>query len=177
MTPFPMAAPQSTVILGAGIIGVSTAYYLSQSIPGSSIHLIDSSPELFASASGKAGGFLAADWFGPASAPLGLLSFKLHKQLSDEFDGSEKWGYARSTGASFTQPEDIIGDDDDKDGEWLEHGRSRAEVAETHGFFEGEGPAWLMRREGDEYDVISADETVAQVYGPMLRQISMSNTD
>jgi glycine/D-amino acid oxidase-like deaminating enzyme len=82
-----MAIPQSTVILGAGIIGVSTAYYLSQSVPGSSIHLIDTSPEFFASASGKAGGFLAADWFGPASAPLGLLSFKLHKQLSDEYDG------------------------------------------------------------------------------------------
>jgi glycine/D-amino acid oxidase-like deaminating enzyme len=177
MTPFPMAAPQSTVILGAGIIGVSTAYYLSQSIPGSSIHLIDSSPELFASASGKAGGFLAADWFGPASAPLGLLSFKLHKQLSDEFDGSEKWGYARSTGASFAESEDVVDDEDSKEGEWLEGGRSRAEVAGTHEFFEGGGPAWLMRREGDGYDIISADKTVAQVYGSMLRRISMSKTD
>lgn len=54
---------KSTVILGAGIIGVSTAYYLAQADPSlaSSIHLVDSSPELFASASGKAGGFLAAD--------------------------------------------------------------------------------------------------------------------
>jgi len=159
-----MAASQSTVILGAGIIGVSTAYYLSQSTPGSSIHLIDPSLELFASASGKAGGFLAADWFGPASAPLGLLSFKLHKQLADEYHGAEKWGYARSTGASFTEGEDMIdGDDDHAEGEWLEGGRSRAEVAGTHEFYEGEGPAWLMRREGDGYDVISADETVAQV--------------
>jgi glycine/D-amino acid oxidase-like deaminating enzyme len=158
-----MATQQSTVILGAGIIGVSTAYYLSQSIPGTSIHLIDPSPELFASASGKAGGFLAADWFGPASAPLGLLSFKLHKQLADEYDGAGKWGYARSTGASFADTEDTVGDEDDQEGEWLEGGRSRAEVAGTREFCEGEGPAWLMRREGDGYDVISADETVAQV--------------
>jgi glycine/D-amino acid oxidase-like deaminating enzyme len=161
-----MATQQSTVILGAGIIGVSTAYYLSQSIPGSSIHLIDPSPELFASASGKAGGFLAADWYGPASAPLGLLSFKLHKQLADEHDGAGKWGYARSTGASFADVEDVEDVAEGKDGEegeWFEGGRSRAEVAGTHEFCEGEGPAWLMRREGDGYDVISADETVAQV--------------
>ncbi|CAD0106768.1 unnamed protein product, partial [Aureobasidium uvarum] len=157
-----MATPQSTVILGAGIIGVSTAYYLSQSIPGSSIHLIDPSPELFASASGKAGGFLAADWFGPASAPLGLLSFKLHKRLADEYDGAGKWGYARSTGASFADGGDFV-DEQGEDGEWLENGRSRAEVAGTHEFVEGEGPAWLTRRKCDEYDVISADETVAQV--------------
>ncbi|KAG9642217.1 FAD dependent oxidoreductase, partial [Aureobasidium melanogenum] len=153
---------ESTVILGAGIIGVSTAYYLSQSKPGSSIHLVDSSPELFASASGKAGGFLAADWFGPASAPLGLHSFKLHKQLADEHDGAQKWGYSRSTGASFAEGEDPTGEEA-REGEWLESGRSRAEVAGAHEFVEGEGPAWLTRRKGDGYDVVSADETVAQV--------------
>lgn len=158
-----MATTQSTVILGAGIIGVSTAYYFSQSLPGTSIHLVDPSPELFASASGKAGGFLAADWFGPASAPLGSLSFRLHKQLAEEHDGAHKWGYARSTGASFAESEDVVEDEDDKEGEWLEAGRSRAEIAGTHDFGEGEGPAWLMRRKGDGYDVISADETVAQV--------------
>jgi hypothetical protein len=59
--------------------------------------------------------------------------------------------------------EDTVGDEDDQEGEWLEGGRSRAEVAGTHEFCEGEGPAWLMRREGDGYDVISADDTVAQV--------------
>ncbi|KAH0005157.1 FAD dependent oxidoreductase, partial [Aureobasidium melanogenum] len=157
-----MNTSESTAILGAGIIGVSTAYYLSQAKPGSSIHLVDSSPGLFASASGKAGGFLAADWYGPASAPLGLLSFKLHKQLADEHDGAQKWGYARSTGASFAEGEDPI-EEADKEGEWLEKGRSRAEVAGAHEYFEGEGPAWLTRRKGDGYDVISADETVAQV--------------
>ncbi|KAK6005665.1 hypothetical protein QM012_007307 [Aureobasidium pullulans] len=157
-----MNSSESTVILGAGIIGVSTAYYLSQSKPGSSIHLIDSSPELFASASGKAGGFLAADWYGPASAPLGLLSFKLHKQLADEHDGAQKWGYSRSTGASFAESEEPVGEEA-REGEWLENGRSRAEVAGSHEFVEGEGPAWLTRRKGDGYDVISAGETVAQV--------------
>ena len=54
---------QSTVIIGAGIIGCSTAYYLSHSghTKPDNIHLVEASPELFASASGKAAGFLASD--------------------------------------------------------------------------------------------------------------------
>src|SRR4051794_19166928 len=48
------------VIVGGGIIGTATAYYLSESHSNpSSIHIIESAPRLFASASGYAGGFLA----------------------------------------------------------------------------------------------------------------------
>jgi len=52
-----------TVILGAGIIGLSTAYYLCRSgnTKPESIHLVDSSEQLLHCASGFAGGFLAAD--------------------------------------------------------------------------------------------------------------------
>lgn len=54
---------QSTVIIGAGIIGCATAYYLANSgyTKPQTIHLVESSPELFASASGKAAGFCAPD--------------------------------------------------------------------------------------------------------------------
>ena len=57
------AETKSTVIIGAGIIGCATAYYLSRSgnTKPDTIHLIEASPELFASASGKAAGFLASD--------------------------------------------------------------------------------------------------------------------
>jgi glycine/D-amino acid oxidase-like deaminating enzyme len=53
----------TTIILGSGIIGLSTAYYLSESgnTHPESIHLIDASSELFHCASGLAGGFLATD--------------------------------------------------------------------------------------------------------------------
>ena len=53
----------STVILGTGIIGLSTAYYLSQfeGVSPNRIHLVDSASTLFDCASGFAGGFLAAD--------------------------------------------------------------------------------------------------------------------
>ncbi|TKA59715.1 hypothetical protein B0A55_11695, partial [Friedmanniomyces simplex] len=79
------AETTSTVIIGAGIIGCATAYYLSRSgnTKPDTIHLVEASPELFASASGKAAGFLASDWFGPPTASLGALSFRLHKELAD----------------------------------------------------------------------------------------------
>ena len=62
--PSPVASEvESTVIIGAGIIGCATAYYLATSgkTAPSSIHIIEASPELFASASGKAGGFCTSD--------------------------------------------------------------------------------------------------------------------
>ncbi len=89
-------SPQ-TVILGAGIIGVSTAYYLSEHQEPSSIHLVEPSPELFSSASGHAGGFLAKDWFGPSLAALGAFSFEEHRRLAEECGGREKWGYSPAT--------------------------------------------------------------------------------
>jgi glycine/D-amino acid oxidase-like deaminating enzyme len=53
----------STVIVGSGIIGLSTAYFLSESgnTDPKNIHLVDASSDLFRCASGFAGGFLAAD--------------------------------------------------------------------------------------------------------------------
>ncbi|GJE84234.1 FAD-binding oxidoreductase [Phanerochaete sordida] len=125
----------STVILGTGIIGLSTAYYLSQLAdadadttptagnpqPGASaphggarapkheIHLVEPSPELFASASGKAAGFLAKDWFAPAVAPLGALSFDLHRALAAEHGGAARWGFAESVSYSLDRED---GDDD-----------------------------------------------------------------
>lgn len=52
-----------TVILGSGIIGLCTAFYLTESghTNPEHIHLVDSSPELFCCASGLAGGYLAKD--------------------------------------------------------------------------------------------------------------------
>ncbi|TKA64264.1 hypothetical protein B0A49_05357 [Cryomyces minteri] len=155
----------NTVIVGAGIIGCSTAYYLSESprTQAQSIHLVEASPRLFASASGYAGGFLASDWFSPSVAPLGMLSFKLHKELADKHDGRVKWGYSRSTGTSLSQESSVVGGTRQRGDDWLRHGSSRAEAAGEHEFSEGEGPAWLTKRQGTSVEVISEDETVAQV--------------
>ena len=157
----------SIVILGSGIIGVSTAYYLSQSSPASSIHLVEPSPELFASASGFAGGFLAADWFSPSVAALGKLSFEEHRRLAEEFGGREKWGYSRSTGLSYTARKgsriEKRGDD------WLRQDSSRSDTAVVVSeFADGHagllGPEWLSRSAGDKIDSISEEGSTAQVW-------------
>lgn len=169
----------STVILGAGIIGCSTAYYLSESSTTSphTIHLVESSPEMFASASGKAAGFLASDCrlhdlarlalsnsdvgFAPSVAPLGALSFQLHKELANKHGGRARWGYSFSTGASLaeTNRKGTGGRGED----WLRQGNSRAEAAGQHEFRDGVGPAWLTRRKDQEIVIIGEDDTVAQV--------------
>lgn len=86
----------ATVIIGGGIIGTSIAYYLSDPAFSNGkrrdIHIIDSSAELFASASGKAAGFIAKDWYTPELASLGALSFDLHRQVARDNDGYNRWG-------------------------------------------------------------------------------------
>ncbi|KAI9000795.1 nucleotide-binding domain-containing protein [Trametes punicea] len=92
----------TTVILGAGIIGLSTAHSLTQlAPPNHRIHLVDPAPQLFSSASGKAAGFVAKDWFSPAVAPLGNLSFALHRALADKHHGRARWGYSESISYSL----------------------------------------------------------------------------
>jgi glycine/D-amino acid oxidase-like deaminating enzyme len=78
------SADATTVILGSGIIGLSTAYFLSESVDTDpkSIHLVDASSELFHCASGLAAGFLAEDCMFlhvvvPSSMCLGIPSFHL----------------------------------------------------------------------------------------------------
>ena len=152
---------QSTVIIGAGIMGCATAYYLAESgnTKPDTIHLIEASPELFASASGKAAGFVASDWFGPPTASLGALSFRLHQELADEHDGPKNWAYSRSTGTSL-----IEGSRSSPQEDWLAEGGSRADVAAMHEYHSDErGPTWLRRRQGDSVEMLSEHGGVAQV--------------
>ncbi|KAM3421004.1 hypothetical protein BST61_g1430 [Cercospora zeina] len=153
----------STVILGAGIIGTATAFYLSESSSHSgTIHLVEASPELFASASGKAGGLIAEDWFGPATAGLGELSFRLHQELATKYDGRRGWGYATTTGTSV-----VVGKSKQKRGEkWLQQGGSRSEVAtgaRIEHYAEGEGPGWMRKTRDGRVEVLSEEGGMAQV--------------
>ncbi|KAL8993923.1 MAG: hypothetical protein Q9169_005974 [Polycauliona sp. 2 TL-2023] len=157
----------AAVIIGAGIIGTSTAYFLSQS-QTLSIHLIESSPELFASASGYAAGFLARDWFAPASASLGRLSFDLHKTLAKEHRGYERWGYSRSTATSLA--ETIGGAEED---DWLGEGTSRAKAAKRIAENDDTRPVWLDPRHGKP-DIIDKGDGTAQVDPFKLCQFLLS---
>lgn len=151
----------TTVILGSGIIGLSTAYYLSQHQPGSSIHLVDSSPELFASASGYAGGFLAKDWFPPSVAALGALSYEEHRKLAEREGGREKWGYTRSVTVSYEPRGRRAAGKRGED--WLLEGTSRVGIVSDRGDKKGEIPGWLRRVEGDAVSVVDDGEGTALV--------------
>ncbi|KAI4156250.1 MAG: hypothetical protein L6R39_001138 [Caloplaca ligustica] len=158
-----------TAIIGAGIIGTSTAYYLSQSdTPPSDIHLIESSPELFASASGYAAGFLARDWFSAPSTSLGHLSFDLHKKLAEEHNGYGRWGYSRSTATSLAE---TIGQGEGED--WLGEGTSRAKAAKTIAENDDTRPVWLATSQGRP-DIIDKGDGTAQVDPYELCQFLLS---
>lgn len=81
------------VIVGGGIIGCCSAYYLSRhpsfDPARHKITLIESST-IAGGSSGKAGG-LVAKWAFPQQ--LSRVSFHLHKELAKEYDGAAKWGY------------------------------------------------------------------------------------
>lgn len=61
--------PQNIVIIGAGIVGTSTAYYTAKHAQrnGAKVTLVEATGVACA-ASGKAGGFLAKDWHGAATS-------------------------------------------------------------------------------------------------------------
>lgn len=82
-------------IIGGGIIGSSSLYYLvKDGLPSNTqITLIEEAPTVAPAASGKSGGFLALDWHGADTASLARLSFDLHHQLAQSDGGEKKWGY------------------------------------------------------------------------------------
>lgn len=81
------------VIPGGGIIGCTTAYYLSQhpsfNRERDSITLLEAT-KIAGGASGKAGGLLGL-WAYPSC--IVPLSYRLHKELADQHGGAERWGY------------------------------------------------------------------------------------
>jgi glycine/D-amino acid oxidase-like deaminating enzyme len=82
-------------LIGGGIIGCTTAYYLTRHPSfDPNYHLITllEATRIAGGASGKAGGLLA-QWAYPAS--IVALSFDLHQELAEAHDGVQQWGYRR----------------------------------------------------------------------------------
>lgn len=80
---------------GGGIIGCTTAYYLTRHPSyDSTKHFITviEATRIAGGASGKAGGLLAV-WAYPSN--IVPLSFKLHQDLAQEHGGEENWGYRK----------------------------------------------------------------------------------
>jgi glycine/D-amino acid oxidase-like deaminating enzyme len=78
---------------GGGIIGTSTAYYLSRHPnydPNSHSITVLEATKVASGSSGKGGGFIA-EWATPKC--LGPLSFRLHNELAKEHNGDKIWGH------------------------------------------------------------------------------------
>ncbi|PVH99377.1 FAD dependent oxidoreductase, partial [Periconia macrospinosa] len=79
---------------GAGVIGSTAAFFLSHHESfdpsrGDKITLLEAT-KIAGGASGKAGGLLAL-WAYPSS--IVGLSYRLHRELAEKHNGSERWGY------------------------------------------------------------------------------------
>ncbi|WQF79816.1 Putative FAD dependent oxidoreductase, FAD/NAD(P)-binding domain superfamily [Colletotrichum destructivum] len=102
--PLPTMDPQAKrniVIVGGGIIGSTTAYFLTRHPKyNPALHQITilEATSIAAGASGKAGGLLAL-WAYPQC--LVPLSYRLHKELATEHGGNKRWGYRRVKCGSF----------------------------------------------------------------------------
>ncbi|OCK74696.1 FAD dependent oxidoreductase [Lepidopterella palustris CBS 459.81] len=84
---------KNIIIIGGGIIGCTTAYFLSHHAkfnPATHAITLLEATKIAGGASGKAGGLLAL-WAYPSC--IVPLSYRLHKELADKHGGAERWGY------------------------------------------------------------------------------------
>ncbi|KAH0542418.1 hypothetical protein FGG08_003173 [Glutinoglossum americanum] len=113
----PMADEQDIVIVGGGIIGCTTAYYLTRHPsydPAKHRIILFEATKIAGGASGKAGGLLAR-WAYPSS--IVPLSWRLHDELAREHSGVERWGYRRvHAGSLDAQPSAPTSADDGETG-------------------------------------------------------------
>ncbi|CEI69683.1 hypothetical protein FVEN_g11483 [Fusarium venenatum] len=97
-----MEGKRNIVIVGGGVIGSTTAYYLTRHPKFNkalhTITLLEAAPTVAAGASGKAGGLLAL-WAYPDF--LVPLSYRLHAELAAEHNGPQRWGYRQLGCGSF----------------------------------------------------------------------------
>ncbi|KAG0147840.1 hypothetical protein CROQUDRAFT_42288 [Cronartium quercuum f. sp. fusiforme G11] len=96
-------------IIGGGIVGASTAFYLthpatqgqsSTSLPPSKLTIVDSCG-IARCASGFSGGFMAEDWHGHSTSSLARHSFRLHRELAEKYEGTQNWGYRKLSALSL----------------------------------------------------------------------------
>ncbi|RGP73039.1 oxidoreductase tda3 [Fusarium sporotrichioides] len=97
-----MEGKRNIVVVGGGVIGSTTAYYLTRHPKFNkalhTITLLEAAPTVAAGASGKAGGLLALWAYPDCLVPL---SYRLHAELAAEHNGPQRWGYRQLGCGSF----------------------------------------------------------------------------
>lgn len=157
---------RNIVIIGGGIIGCTTAYYLtrhpSYSPSTTKITLLEASKNGAAQgASGKAGG-LVAKWAYPSE--LVGVSFEEHVLLAELHNGKERWGWRFVGCGSWTGRGEAV---DEDAGDAVGRGGRRKSLEKTLGLSGG----WKKNRQQlglpDDLDWVKEDLTSA--YSPMAK--------
>ncbi|TVY20213.1 putative oxidoreductase [Lachnellula arida] len=171
--------PRNIVIIGGGIIGCTSAYFLTRHPAfNPSLHSITilEATSIASGASGKAGGLLAL-WAYPAC--IVPLSYRLHAELAKEHDGAKRWGYRAvhcgSIDAKGKKPSDGENGGEAVEGgeEWKKLPKTNIKQGETIG---AEIPAeldWFDRSSIRSYTEMGTPNTTAQVH-PFLFTTSMA---
>ena len=107
----PRPPPSHVVVVGGGIVGASAAYHLTRLPNAPAVTLLEAAPTIAPAASGKAGGFLAADWAAGPMAAMAAAGFALHETLAEDLGGAAAVGYRRldAYAASFTLGDEAAG--------------------------------------------------------------------
>lgn len=171
---------RNIVIIGGGIIGCSTAYYLSRdpsySTSTTNIVVLEASANGVAQgASGKAGG-LIAKWAYPRE--IVDISFPEHVKLAEEHNGAERWGW-RFVGCGSWEGEGL-----GESGSGVGKGGKLKSLEKTLGFEATAAPesradkglpddlTWVKEELTTSYSPMSGPDGTAQVH-PYLFTTSM----
>ncbi|KAK9778607.1 putative FAD dependent oxidoreductase-like protein 2 [Seiridium cardinale] len=178
---------KNIVIVGGGVIGCCTAYYLSKHPsfdPAKHTITLIETRRLAGGASGKAGGCLA-EWADPAC--LGPASFQLHGQLAELHDGANAWGYRRCHSADC----DIVGrhpEDSDADTPvpedltWVDRAKFKwykplGNTAQVHPYLFTTSMARLAEEKGVRIVIGSVEEIIYTEDGKEVQGIALRNRD
>ncbi|KAG1859196.1 FAD dependent oxidoreductase [Suillus subluteus] len=173
---------RNIVVIGGGIIGCSTAYYLSRhpsySTSTTNITVLEASANGVAQgASGKAGG-LIAKWAYPRE--IVDISFPEHVKLAEEHNGAERWGWRFVGCGSWEGEGEALGES----GSGVGKGGKRKSLEKTLGFGATEAPenradkglpddlTWVKEELTTSYSPMSGPDGTAQVH-PYLFTTSM----
>ncbi|KAF1990141.1 FAD dependent oxidoreductase [Aulographum hederae CBS 113979] len=165
MSPDP---PKNIVIVGGGIIGCTSAYFLSHhpsfSPSQTKITLLEAT-SIASGASGKAGGLLAL-WAYPSC--IVPLSYRLHKELAEKHDGANRWGYrgvhCGQVEARATTAADGGALNDEKNGSVSLQKRSKESIAQLKAAGVPKDLDWLLPESVDAYEEMGTPDTTAQVH-------------
>ncbi|KAJ7598996.1 FAD dependent oxidoreductase [Mycena floridula] len=166
------------VVVGGGIIGCTTAYYITRNpsfSPAScTVTVLEASALGVAQgASGKAGG-LVAQWARPK--PLVDVSFRQHVKLAEEHNGKDRWGWRFVGCGSWEGRGEIVSDESvSAVGQGAKRSLEKTLGLDRDGQAKRSLPDdldWVAENLTDSYSTMASDGHTAQVH-PFLFTKSM----